>query len=260
MERNHRTREEHVHMISWALVPARGGSKSIPHKNLASLGGRPLLDYGINAAMASGVFARIICSTDDAAIADRAAKLGVEVLWRPLHLAEDNTPVTEVALHLLQQPSMTAPDVLALIQPTSPFILGTQIRQLVEAVAEDKQALSGQTVYNVPHNYHAWNQRIVRAGYVEFMYAEERSRAYNKQLKPALSVFGNLVVVKPEALLRNEGFFATPSVALEVTWPYNLDVDSPEDLQLAEAILKSGLVRLDLVRKADSTQGSRCGY
>jgi CMP-N-acetylneuraminic acid synthetase len=229
----------------WALIPARGGSKSIPRKNLALIQGRPMLDFGINAARASGAFDRIICSTDDAQIAERAASFGIEVHRRPAQLATDTASVTDVAIDLLKTAGAPAPELLALVQPTSPFVLGTQIRRLCEAVAADPSARSGQTVHKVPHNYHAWNQRIVRDGYVEFKHPEERKIAYSKQRKPELHAFGNLIVVRCAALLGGEGFFATPSVAIEVPWPYYLDVDGPEDLKVAELMLAAGLVDLD---------------
>ncbi len=79
------------------------------------------------------------------------------------------------------------------------------------------------------------------------MYAEERHFAYNKQLKPEVFSFGNLVAVRSTALLEGMDFFATPSVGNIIDWPYNLDVDCFNDLNLAEAILQAGLVRLDNV-------------
>jgi CMP-N-acetylneuraminic acid synthetase len=230
--------------LIWALVPARGGSKSIPHKNLAILGGRPLLDYGVLAAKSSGRCTRIICSTDDQKIGDRAVDLGIEVDWRPAILATDEAAVADVAREFLSRQSMK-PDILILIQPTSPFLLPRHIDELLDLMLQYPDTKSGQTICPVPHNYHTWNQRLAEDGYVRFMYAEERRVAYNKQHKPKVYSFGNLVAAKPEALIAGMDFFAEPSAGSIINWPFNFDVDSPDDLRLAEVILQTGLVRLD---------------
>ncbi len=228
---------------AWALVPARGGSKSIPGKNVVPLGGRPMLDYGVKAAQASGCFARIVCSTDDEAIAGRAQALGIEVDWRPAELATDEAAVADVAREFLSRHAVQ-PDILALIQPTSPFLRPADVQALVAAMDGRPDCNSGQTICPTPHNFHAWNQRLFEDGAVRFMFAEERRSAFNKQRKPKLFSFGNLVAARPRALLAGMDFFAEPSAGVAIEWPYNLDLDTPQDLRLAEALLASGLVTL----------------
>lgn len=240
-------------MNVWALVPARGGSKSIPRKNLIPLLGVPLLDYGVRATQAAGCVHRIICSTDDDDIARRALALGIEVDRRPPNLGEDTTPVADVAVELLRRRG--TPDVLVLVQPTSPFLLPEHVRRVVAALAEDATARSAQTVTCCPHNYHAWNHREVTDGRVRFRFAEERLRAYNKQVKPALHVFGNLVAVRPAALFSGAGFFAEPSAAVEIPAPYNFDLDVALDAAIAEALLRAGTVSLPHMRVESPTGG-----
>lgn len=230
--------------LVWALVPARGGSKSIPRKNLALLGGRPLLDYGITAAQGSGRCNRIICSTDDREIGNRAVELGIEVDWRPDYLATDEAAVADVAREFLKR-QPTKPEILILVQPTSPFLQSKDINDLLDLLLSYPSANSGQTICPIPHNYHAWNQRLVEDEFIRFMHAKERSKAYNKQLKPRVFCFGNLVAVRSVALLDGMDFFAEPSVGSTIKWPYNLDVDSPDDLKLAEAILSATLVKFN---------------
>ena len=86
----------------WGLIPARGGSKSIPMKNLTPFVGRPLMDFQVLAANASQCISRILCSTDHQDIADRCATLRIEVHERPIHLGADDTPVMAVIADLLQ--------------------------------------------------------------------------------------------------------------------------------------------------------------
>lgn len=229
-------------MKTWALVPARGGSKSIPRKNLVRVAGIPLLDFGVKAAQSVAAIDRIICSTDDDAIAAHARSLGIEVDRRPGELATDDAPVADVACELLGR--IGTPDLLVLVQPTSPFLTAGHITSLLRAMYADPSARSGQTVTPCPHNHHAWNQREVEGGHVRFRFAAERTQAYNKQRKPNLYVFGNLVAVCADALMRERTFFATPSAFVEIPAPYDFDLDRQEDVAIAEALMASGVVQL----------------
>jgi CMP-N,N'-diacetyllegionaminic acid synthase len=235
-------------MNALGVVPARGGSKSILRKNLALLGGRPLLDYGVHAAQAAGVLSRIICSTDDAEIADRASHLGIDVDARPAALGQDDTPVAAVVRELLER-MPAPPDIVVLIQPTSPFLLPAHVATVVALLRDQPQLQSAQTIVACPHNSHAWNQRIVDDGIVAFRYKAERERAYNKQGKPKHFLFGNLVAARTQALRDGLSFFAEPSGAAEIARPYDLDVDGLDDLALAEALLASGRVALPFLNR-----------
>jgi CMP-N-acetylneuraminic acid synthetase len=231
-------------------VPARGGSKSIPHKNLVPISGRPLLDYGTRAAQASKRLARIFCSTDDDAITARANVLGIEVARRPAELATDDAKVDAVALEFLRGfAAVELPEAIVLIQPTSPFLLPAHVGALIDALAAHPEASSAHNVATVSHNLHAWNQRkIGRNGEVRFLFPEERRRARNKQDKPELFVFGNLIAARTAALLRGEGFYAEPAIAIMIEHPYDFDLDQPGDLAMAEALIAAGAVVLDHVR------------
>ncbi|GKT37469.1 acylneuraminate cytidylyltransferase family protein, partial [Aduncisulcus paluster] len=83
---------------------------------------------------------------------------------------------------------------LALLQPTSPFLLPAQIDACSEALRDNPEANSAQTVAEIPHNYHAFNQRVIKDGAVDFNFTEERKFCYNKQSKPHFYSFGNLVI------------------------------------------------------------------
>ena len=233
---------------AWAMVPARGGSKSIPYKNLVLLGGIPMLDFGVRAAQAFGSFERIICSTEDDRIAIEAERLGVEVDWRPAELATDDAEVEDAAREMLSRhggsDGTRLPDVLVLIQPTNPFVDPNHFNALLEAMRTHEEVVTAQTITAVPHNYHAWAQRVFEDGRVRFRYPEERKQAYNKQRKPTSYKFANLVSIRPRALLTGASFFDTPSAGVEVPWPYDLDVDGPDDVRLANALLAAGLVDL----------------
>ena len=116
------------------LIPARGGSKSIPLKNLAPVGGKPLIRFVIDAALGSRSFVKTYCSTDHDHIARTCLEAGVEIIERPAELGLDDTPVTAVILHALEtlrQHSGRMPGMVALLQPTSPFLLPSQIHECI---------------------------------------------------------------------------------------------------------------------------------
>ncbi|MBC8250882.1 MAG: acylneuraminate cytidylyltransferase family protein [Candidatus Nitrosopelagicus sp.] len=107
-----------------AIIPARGGSKGIPLKNLRLLNGKPLLDYSVNASLQSKFITRTIVSSDHSKILQRATKLGAEIIKRPKHLATDAShiePVIDYCLNFLKLKEDYCPDIIILLQNTSPL-------------------------------------------------------------------------------------------------------------------------------------------
>ncbi len=233
----------------WALIPARGGSKSIPLKNLVILEGHPLIEYVINAAKKSKRFSRIICSTEDEQIAQVCIQNGIEVHNRPRELAKDDTPVLDVFVHLLQdigRKEGKIANILPVLQPTSPFVLPEHIDHCIELLETDPSADSSQTITSMPHNFHAYNQRIIENGFVRFRFKKERKTCYNKQSKPTHYIFGNLVVTRASTVLEKGEIFGTKSLPHLIDFNYALDIDQQQDLELAEWLLKTGKVKLDI--------------
>jgi len=239
---------------AWGFIPARGGSKSIQLKNLARFGGRPLLDYCLLAARAWGGFSRLVCSTDSQDIAARARRFDVEIHPRPSNLAGDDTPIYDVVAHFLrdmEEREGRVAECIALLQPTSPFMLPEHLDRCVTSLLADDSAGSAQTIVPCPHNSHAYNQRIVEDGKVRFRFPEERRLAYNKQTKPPHYLFGNLLVFRSAAAVAQGSLFAQPSLAVPISRPYEFDADNPEDFRLGGLILVHGLVDLPHLRQAE---------
>ena len=233
------------------LIPARGGSKSIPHKNILDLAGHPLLAYVANAGRRSRMITRLACSTDDARIADCCRDLHVEVLDRPASLARDDTPILAVLLDLLDTLAQQDyfPEAVALLQPTSPFVLPEHIDEAVALLRGDPEAQSVQTITTMPHNHHAYNQRRLDGPYISFRFPQERAECYNKQAKPAFYVFGNLVITRTAGLRAQQNVFAEPSLPHSIPAPYALDLDGPQDIAAAYWYLSSGQVKLPPMKR-----------
>ncbi len=122
-----------------AIIPARGGSKGVPRKNIVSIYGKPLIAWTIEAALSSGVIGRLVVSTEDLEIAKIARQYGAEVLDRPSELAEDTAltePVMEHVLATLEKNGYS-PDYIALIQCTSPLLQSKHILEAVDKVVSD---------------------------------------------------------------------------------------------------------------------------
>jgi CMP-N,N'-diacetyllegionaminic acid synthase len=219
------------------LIPARGGSKDVPHKNIAPLLGQPLLRFVIEAGRAARGLGRMFCSTDDADIAAVAAGLGVVVAERPADLAGDDSPVLAAIVHFLEGLGARegrVPATVVLLQPTSPFLLPEHIEACLDGLDRYPAAQSAQTVTSVPHNLHAFNQREFDGPFVRFRFEAERNLAYNRQRKPVLYGYGNLYVTRSRALLSGEQVYAKPSFAVEIPLEYAMELDSPEDFATAE--------------------------
>lgn len=231
----------------WAIIPARGGSKSIPLKNMVNLGGRPLISYVINAGKASNVLSRIICSTDDKHIANYCKEEKIEVQLRPKKLSKDNTPVIDVLIHSLKEIEKNegkVAEIIVLLQPTSPFVLPSHIDKCVEILINEPTAQSSQTITKVPHNFHAYNQRFIENGWLKFRFPEERRICYNKQTKPEFYLFGNLIVTRSKTLFDDGDIFGTRSLPFFIPFPYSLDVDGCEELEMAEWYIAKEKVKL----------------
>lgn len=139
-----------------AIIPARGGSKSVPHKNIRKLSSKPLIAYTIEEAKLSNYIDRIVVSTEDTKIAEAAKKYGAEVpLLRPKELARDDSSALSVILHVidyLEKIEHYFSDIIVFLQPTSPFRKAKHIDEGIEKI-EDCDAVAGISEVNKGHPY-----------------------------------------------------------------------------------------------------------
>lgn len=236
-----------VEGAAWGIVTARGGSKSILLKNLVPVAGRPLVQYVIEAAQRSTTVSRIICSTDSEKIAAVVRGLGAEVAERPVHLGGDDVNTIDVMLDLAQTIAAREgrlAEILVLLQPTSLFVTSRQIDATVRALLDNPWARSAQTVVKVPHQFHAHNQRQMFDGGrdIAFAFEKERAKGYNKQTKLVYYAYGNLIVTRTASLLEDRTIFGRPSIPIVIPLYTAYDLDGPDDVELAELMLRDKLV------------------
>lgn len=223
------------------LIPARGGSKGVPRKNVRPLAGRPLIAYTADAARASGVIDRVVLSTDDEEIAAVGRTTGVEVpFMRPTTISADDTPMLAVIEHAVG--ALTAngwtPDIIVLLQPTSPLRRPEHIRLAVTTL-RDSGADSVVTVVELPrHLSPDYVMRIDDGRLVPFL-PEGATVTRRQDARPAYSRDGTVYAFRRSTLERFGSIYGADSRALVLDPRESLSIDSPADWEAAERILAS---------------------
>jgi CMP-N-acetylneuraminic acid synthetase len=225
------------------VIPARGGSKAIPRKNVVPLAGRPLIAWTIEAALGSRTLSHVVVSTDDAEIAGVARALGAEVPFlRPAALATDDAGALEVIRHAIGEAEAlwkARIDAVAYLQPTSPLRTARHIDAAVE-LFRSRGADSVVTVTAVPHNMSLESQLAMHAdgalqpamaGARDTLRRQTKVRRYARN-GPAVLVVSRRCVMEAGALYGERTF------GLEMPAIESLDVDELVDMQLVEAWLQ----------------------
>ncbi len=219
-----------------AIIPARGGSKRIPRKNIKLFHGKPMIAYSIEAAKQSGCFDKIIVSTDDQEIANVALQYGAEVPFlRPADIADDFATTLDVMQHAITwcKEQQWAVDKVCCIYATAPFILPEYIQQgLKEISAEDVEYAFSATTFPFPI------QRAIslsKDGTVS-MFSPEHANTRSQDLEEAYHDAGQFYWGKASAFLSGKAFFAEHSKAVILPRKRVQDIDTFEDWDLAESL------------------------
>jgi CMP-N-acetylneuraminic acid synthetase len=219
------------------VVPARGGSKAIPLKNLHLVGGRPLLAYTADAVRESRRLTRVVLSTDDDEIAEAGLRLGFEVPFRrPYDLASDEAPMMPVLRHAVAEMrarGFTA-DAVVLLQPTSPLRRGEHIDRAVELLVSS----GADTVVSVVEVPHQFTPASIMRLEGERLRPFDGSSATRRQDKPRVYARNGPAVLAVRArVLEGASFYDGDCRALVMDPADSVDVDSSWDLELLECIL-----------------------
>ncbi len=222
-----------------AVVPARGGSKGIPRKNLARASGRSLLEWTVAAALGARCQPRVVVSTDSVEIAAAARGCGAEVpFMRPSELASDESSSLEVALHaldFLEQAERYRPAWLLLLQPTSPLREARDIDESLElAAARNADAVVG--VCRADH--HPSLLRVVAPdGRAAPVFATEAAPSRRQDMSEVQALNGAIYLIKPAVLRAERTWYPERTFAHVMERARSLDVDEPWQLLVADALL-----------------------
>jgi len=216
------------------VIPARGGSKGIPGKNLIDLQGKPLLAWSILAARASKAISRIIVSTDSEEIARVAREWGAEVPYiRPPELARDEVHAVHVVLHALdwlKQEEEFVPEGAMMLLPTSPLRLASDISGAVDLFRREK-ALSVVSVVDL--GKYMTNLRYLAGDRLERVSPEENPNAQRQGLKKLYSVNGSIFLARPDILRKMGTFHVEGTLGFVMDSTSSVDINAKEDLALA---------------------------
>ena len=226
-----------------ALVPARGGSKGIPRKNLQLLGGQPLVVHAVAAARAARRVSRVLCSTEDAEIADIARAAGAEVPFlRPAELAQDASedwPVFKHALDWLMRNEAWAPDVVVNLRPTSPMRTPSHVDAAIQLLLDTGADSVKAICLARQHPHKMWmrqpNGRI--EPYLKTPFRAARGPDVPRaQLEDVYWQNGVVDVTRREVILGQGVMIGQRVAGLVTALEDSIDIDTPLDLALAELL------------------------
>lgn len=219
-----------------ALIPARGGSKRIPRKNIKLFAGRPMIGWAIETATKCGCFERVVVSTDSEEIALVSRSLGAEVPFiRPAHLADDHADTASVVQHSLDE-LQVQDELLCCIYATTPMLLSDDIVAGIEAVQKDPAVQYAFTVgeFSCPIERAL---RLTGKGGVEPIYPENMTKR-TQDLSHAFFDAGQFYVGRVSAWKRRLPIFGPYSTPIRLPAHRAIDIDNEQDWRRAELLFE----------------------
>lgn len=221
------------------VIPARGGSKGVPRKNIRPLLGKSLIQWTYEEAAQCTQIDRIILSTDDEEIAQHGKQIGLEVPFlRPAHLAADTTPMIDVLTDLLDklEAENYFPDALLLLQPTSPLRTHEHIRQAVEML-EDHDSVC--TVYPLPLDICPhFVMKVDDHGYLDFFLPEGKNIRRRQDVVPAYKRAGLIYLCRTAIIRKYNDLYGEKCKPFIVEKETAVSIDTWEDWENAEKLLR----------------------
>ena len=187
-------------METLAIIPARGGSKSIPRKNVLPICGRSLLGWTIAAARGAKSVTRVVVSTDDAEIAETAKQEGAEVVWRPIEISGDTASSESALLQVLEalrEKEGYNPELVVFLQCTSPLTIAEDIDRTVKSLLVDK---ADSAFTGTDFHYFLW--KISLEGEADGINHDKRFRPRRQDREPQYIENGAVYVMKAEGLIK----------------------------------------------------------
>ena len=222
------------------IIPARGGSKRFPGKNLYPLLDQPLLSYPIKVAKQIKLINRIIVSTDEKEIARSARSYGAEVPFlRPEKFSMDDSPVIEAVIFTLKElkKEKYKPDYIILLQTVNPLLNKNQVEEAIN-LAIKSGADSVVTVAPVDTSSHPYNLRIINEDGFASFWLKDKHYSYLGKKKPEYFKIANVLVSSYETIIESKKFEGEKNIPLIVDSVSSLDIDYKSDLELIEAFMK----------------------
>lgn len=223
------------------LIPARGGSKGVPRKNIKNLCGKPLIQYAIEAAQQANVLTEIMVSTEDEEIAEVAKQSGAQVPFiRPMVLAGDKSPTIDVVLHVLEEYQKLGKsfDAVCLLQATNPLRTADTIRMSIEKF-KDTNADCLLSVREVPHEFNPhWTfEEKENNDLLRIATGEKEIIPRRQELPKAFYRDGAIYLTKSTVIIDQRSLYGERIAYINLEGKPHVNIDTMKDWALAEQIL-----------------------
>jgi N-acylneuraminate cytidylyltransferase/CMP-N,N'-diacetyllegionaminic acid synthase len=228
-----------------AIIPARGGSKGVLRKNLRNLWGKPLIQWSIDEAKKSKYIDRIVISTEDNEIEELSIRAGVEVIKRPIELAQDDSPTIDsivYTLNKLEEIEGYTPNYVLLLQCTSPFRNAEDIDASIDTLLNKNDNF--KSLISVSREEHPpwWLKTIDSDGAMKDFISYDKEKYTRRQsFQPVYRLNGAIYICEINELKKYKSFETDRTLAYIMDSSSSIDIDTEEDLRLAEYILKNKL-------------------
>lgn len=220
-----------------AIIPARGGSKRLPRKNILPFAGKPLIGWSIDAALSSKYVDEVIVSSDDTEILSLANESGVEGMLRPSYLASDTATTIDVISHAVTSASRDF-DYIVLLQATSPLRTSMHVDQAVETLFV-KNGDSVVSVSKAEHSPH-WMNTLPPNGSMRDFIREDVAEKRSQDFEDYYRLNGAIYIIETEKFMSLKSLYTEKTYAYIMPENVSVDIDTRYDFVCAEAIYKSG--------------------
>ena len=226
------------------IIPARGGSKGIPGKNIKLLAGKPLIQYSIETALDTPSLSKVMVSTDSQEIAEISSALGAEVPeLRPTHLATDSSPTIDTVGYTLAYYAEKGInyDAVCLLQPTSPMRTSKDVTEAIE-IFKKRQFDSLISVLPVPHEYNPhWVFTKDNNGGLRISTGEKKIISRRQDLPSAYHRNGSIYLTQASVIVNQNSLYGATVGYYEMSMKDHVNIDTHEDWVKAEDLIKSKL-------------------
>ena len=218
-----------------AIIPARGGSKRLPRKNVLDLNGKPLIAYSIEAGLKSKYIDKVVVSSDDEEILDISQKYGALTIKRPDELSSDTATTFDAIKHTIENTNEY--DYIVLLQPTSPLRDNNHIDEAIELL-ETKHADAVVSVCEMEHSP-LWSNTLPEDANMSMFLRDEVKNKRSQDLEKYYRLNGAIYICKTEKLLEEKSFFLKENIfAYKMDRESSIDIDEEIDFKIAKILIK----------------------
>jgi len=224
-----------------SIVPARGGSKGLPGKNIKTFNNKPLIHWTIESAKKSKLLDRLFVSTDCNEIAEIVKNLGVEIPeMRPKHLAKDTSPSWELIIHALDYFKSIGEryDYVALLEPTSPLRKANDIDNAISKIIDNPIADSLVSCGEVHTEHPDIVKKINNQGFLTSYYPARKDIYQRQQADQAFFPYGVIYISKVDSFYKNKSFYVEKLISYEIERWQNFEIDDAIDFHINEYLFK----------------------